>query len=506
MPRFQFFHSTRALILALVATSTLALLAVAGLAGMDVSNVRHLEDQEVLEGIALIEGAYQLKTVALQDVLAVRDYALTGNESILVTAHADTQIYHETLASIARLDAHPEDAKLLVELNDLELQFEAFEQQIKLRKDAGLDAQALWVITGRPLLDRWVSLLDTLVARAEHHVQLDHQAVVLTENQIFTVLAGVSLVAIPLAVLLGALALWRLLRPLAELEAASRAIASGQLDVRIAPRTDDEFGAVGRAFNTMADQVQGSLDGLTHANEELKRVDRYKDEFLSMVSHELRTPLSFIKGFAGVLAGEMAGPLAPEQREYVKNIVSGADRMLFLVNDLLDLATIQAGKLKLNAQDTPVAPLLEELTTSMRPLADEKGVQLDFEAPVGVAHLDRQRILQVLTNLVANAIRFTSAGGAVAVKAHVEGPRLRVEVEDTGVGIAPEDQGKLFQRFSQLDMGVTRKSGGTGLGLSICKALVEAHGGTIGVKSEPGKGSCFWFELPLAGPGAPILG
>jgi signal transduction histidine kinase len=494
-----FLQSTRFLILALVACSTLALLTVAGLAGIDVRHVSRLEDQEILEGISLIEGAYQLKTAAIQDVLAIRDFALTANPGFLLNAHADAQVYDVTLGRIARADSHPEDAKLLLDLHDMELQFEAFENQIKRLKEQHLDraAQELLVIAGKPLLDRWVNQLDTLVARQEHHVQLEHQGVIETEKQIFTVLAGVSATAIPLAFFLGALALWRLLRPLAELEAASRAIAAGQLDVRVTTHRDDEFGAVGSAFNTMADQVQTSLGELTAANQELVRVDAYKDEFLSMVSHELRTPLSFIKGFAGVLAGELAGPLNIEQGDYVKNIQTGADRMLYLVNDLLDLATIQAGKLKLHPEPMPVGPVIAEVLASMRPLADEKGLELtDLGADDLVLPLDRPRVIQVLTNLVANAIKFTPAGGRVVVKAGVVGERVRIEVCDTGQGIPAAEMLKLFQRFSQIDMSVTRRSGGTGLGLSICKALVEAHGGVIGAQSEPDRGSTFWFELP----------
>ncbi|MDB5096786.1 MAG: integral rane sensor signal transduction histidine kinase [Cyanobacteria bacterium RYN_339] len=497
----SFFQSTRFLILALVGCSILALLAVSGLAGLGVRHVSHLEDSEVLEGISLIEGAYQLKTAAIQEVLAVRDFALLGNPGFLVNAHAQSHIYDVTFESFSRLDPHPEDAQLLQELRALDLAFETFEGQLKALKERGLEQAAvnLLVTEGKPLIDRWVIKLDTLIARQEHHVANVHRGVVQTENQIFVLLSSVSMTAIPLAVLLGGLVLWRFLRPLAELEAASRAIAAGHMDVRVNTRRDDEFGAVGRAFNTMAGEVQASLTDLTAANEQLVRVDRYKDEFLSIVSHELRTPLSFIKGFAGVLDTEMAGPLTREQREYVGNIVAGADRMLLLVTDLLDLATIQAGKLTLSVQLQPFQPVIREVLASMKPLADEKEIALSGDGPVEPpVPIDHPRVLQVLTNLVANAIKFTPAQGQVTVTARWQGPVLRVEVTDTGMGIAAEDLGKLFQRFSQLDMSVTRRAGGTGLGLSICKALVEAHGGTIGVTSEQGRGSTFWFELPSA--------
>lgn len=240
---------------------------------------------------------------------------------------------------------------------------------------------------------------------------------------------------------------------------------------------------------------------LEQANVQLQRADHYKDEFLSMISHELRTPLNFIMGFASILDDEVSGPLNAVQHHQLAKILSGADRMLILVNNLLDMSRMAAGKFHVFPQERPFSPILDEVVESMRPLTKEKGQELRVEdVASGLVAVDEPRIVQVLTNLVGNAVKFTPAGGTITLRTTRTATELLTEVSDTGPGIAPEDLNRLFRRFGQLDMSSTRPQGGTGLGLSISKALVESHGGRIGVRSEPGKGSTFWFTLPLTPP------
>jgi PAS domain S-box-containing protein len=234
-------------------------------------------------------------------------------------------------------------------------------------------------------------------------------------------------------------------------------------------------------------------------NDQLRQADIYKDEFLSVISHELRTPLNFIMGFASILDDEVAGELSENQHDYLQRIMYGAERMLHLVDDLLDFAKMQAGKLVLMPHEVPYAPLVDEVIRTLTPLAAQKGITLESEIEVPQPpNLDDQRIGQVLTNLINNGIKFTGEGGRVSVCAWVEADRIVTEVTDTGKGIAPEDLPGLFVRFKQLDMSATREAGGTGLGLSITKALVEAHGGEIVACSEGrGHGTTFRFTLPL---------
>ncbi|MDB5098104.1 MAG: sensor signal transduction histidine kinase [Cyanobacteria bacterium RYN_339] len=237
---------------------------------------------------------------------------------------------------------------------------------------------------------------------------------------------------------------------------------------------------------------------LQRAYRELMELDRYKDEFLSVISHELRTPLNFIMGFSSLLQDEVVGPLNPQQLDYMGKILNGADRMLMLVNDLLDFAKLQAGKFDMDCHPTPYAPLVMDVVATMEPLAEDKDIRLRTEVDVPMLpYLDGPRVIQVLTNLLSNAIKFTPAHGEVHITARVEGQELVTEVTDTGLGIEEQDLPKVFEKFKQLDMTATRQAGGTGLGLSISKALVEAHGGQIGVTSVPGQGSTFWYRLPL---------
>jgi PAS domain S-box-containing protein len=239
--------------------------------------------------------------------------------------------------------------------------------------------------------------------------------------------------------------------------------------------------------------------------ETLQRADQLKDQFLSILSHELRTPLNAIQGFGSVLEDELAGPLSPLQHAYLTKMLAGSDLLLALVSDLLDMSRIQAGKFTIAFEPVRFAAVASSVADSLASLASQKrlGLALDIAPDLPPLTADAQRVGQVLTNLISNAIKFTPEGGQIHVTARQERDHVLCEVVDTGEGIRPDDLPRLFQRFTQLDMSTTRQKGGTGLGLSICKAIVEAHGGHIGVRSELGKGSTFWFTLPFSPPNVP---
>lgn len=242
------------------------------------------------------------------------------------------------------------------------------------------------------------------------------------------------------------------------------------------------------------------LEEQRHEVEVLRQMDLLKDQFISILSHELRTPLNAITGFGSILDDEVAGPLTETQHHYLRKMLVGAKNLLILVNDLLDIGRIQAGQFSVSMGPTQFSAVLDQTLASLTALADQRQHRIVSEVSrdLPIIRADDQRIEQVLTNLLSNAIKFTPDGGTITIKALVVGNWLRVEVMDTGAGIAPEDIGKLFQRFTQLNMTATRKVGGAGLGLSISKAIIEAHGGAIGVLSEGvGKGSTFWFTLPV---------
>jgi PAS domain S-box-containing protein len=241
---------------------------------------------------------------------------------------------------------------------------------------------------------------------------------------------------------------------------------------------------------------------LRQASAEAAAANAAKSEFLSHMSHEIRTPMNAVLGLAQVLERE---PLAPSQRDMVGRIRSAGQSLLAILDDVLDLSKIEAGQLRLEPRPFELAVLLANVDSLMGQVAHGKGLALRIEPPAlppGLLRGDGLRIEQILFNLVGNAIKFTERG-EVAVRVRADevtdaGLRLRVEVRDTGIGIAADALARLFTPFTQADAGISRRFGGTGLGLSICKRLVELMGGTIGAESQPGLGSRFWFELPLA--------
>lgn len=254
---------------------------------------------------------------------------------------------------------------------------------------------------------------------------------------------------------------------------------------------------VEREVAARTEALRTALTELALANERLRLADRHKDEFLSVISHELRTPLNFIMGFASIVADEVQGSLNPGQLQAMGKILNGTDLMLALVDDLLDFARMQAGNFKVELVSTDFEALIGQVVANLDVLAQRKELRLELVVDVqGRVLVDDHRVAQVVTNLVSNAIKFTDAG-CVRISATRRGDELRTEVTDTGIGISPADAERLFERFQQLDMSKTRKAGGTGLGLAISKAIVEAHGGRIGLESVPGQGSTFWFTLPV---------
>ncbi len=232
-----------------------------------------------------------------------------------------------------------------------------------------------------------------------------------------------------------------------------------------------------------------------------KASERMQREFVSTVSHELRTPLTAMRGALGLLESGALGEMPARAVEVTRIAHESCDRLVRLVNDILDLERIDAGKLTLRRAPVEPRSVVTSSVDGLRPLAIEAGVELEADLGFeGVVSLDRDRTIQVVTNLLSNAIKFSPAGATVRVRVEAAGrDHVRFEVSDEGIGIRPEDVGSLFRPFHQLDTEERRQSGGTGLGLSISKAIVEQHGGRIGVASAPGRGSTFWFEIPLAG-------
>jgi signal transduction histidine kinase len=233
---------------------------------------------------------------------------------------------------------------------------------------------------------------------------------------------------------------------------------------------------------------------------ELEYANRMKSEFLASMSHELRTPLNGIIGFTEFLIDEKPGPLRPKQKEYLSDVLNSARHLLQLINDVLDLAKVEAGKMELHPEIFPIHKAIEEVAAVIKGIAQKKRIVVGIEIGAGLdaITLDQHKFKQVLYNLLSNAVKFSDEGGQVDIHVRRLDPhQLEVQVRDTGIGIKAEDINRLFTEFEQLDSGTARHFEGTGLGLALTKKIVEFQGGRIGVQSESGKGSVFTVVLPV---------
>jgi signal transduction histidine kinase len=230
---------------------------------------------------------------------------------------------------------------------------------------------------------------------------------------------------------------------------------------------------------------------------ELETASRHKSEFLANMSHELRTPLNAIIGFSEVLAEKMFGEVNEKQAEYLADILESGRHLLSLINDILDLSKIEAGRMELEPSDFDLPAAIENALILVRERAQRRAIRLghDVDERLGKIHGDERKVKQVLLNLLSNALKFTPEGGRIDVRAAAHDGVAEISVSDTGVGIAPEDQEAVFEEFKQVGM-ASKKVEGTGLGLAISRKFIELHGGRMWVESQPGKGATFTFTLP----------
>jgi signal transduction histidine kinase len=371
-----------------------------------------------------------------------------------------------------------------------------------LQRILALDAAGAPSRSSKPLLARAIdtdndlgALTDQLAATTR--AQTD---ALITENRASyaasrNLVVGVGAASLLLALVLGLVLSWSLIRPIQQTEERLAEIAAGDFSRHVEVPNRDELGSLAVNLNRMNDELR-------RLYEELESASRHKSEFLANMSHELRTPLNAIIGFSELLQQQSFGALNEQQLVYVDDVLDSGRHLLSLINDVLDLSKVEAGRMELDISDVSLRHVLESGLNMHSGRAVREGVALGLSLDPNEITIpaDERRLLQVVFNLVSNAVKFTPAGGRIDVSALLNNGTVEVAVTDTGPGIAPEDQGLIFEEFGQARGDPGARNEGTGLGLPLSRRIIELHGGRLWAESGGGDGSTFRFTLPARPP------
>jgi signal transduction histidine kinase len=356
-----------------------------------------------------------------------------------------------------------------------------------------------------PIYRRIEALVTQLVAAEETRMASLRQGIAAAHSRSLWTMAGFAVVSVAVALIGGFVISWSFILPVRGFHGFLSQMAEGRFGGTIVVPNRDEFGALAERMNWMSgelrrldDEQQVAAATLRGLNDRLELASRAKSEFLANMSHELRTPLNAILGFTEIMLDELYGEVPENLREPLVDIQTNGRHLLRLINDVLDLSKIEAGRLELGVDEYSVQEIVDVVHASLKSLAIEKGLAFSvWVAPdIPPARGDGRRIIQCLMNLAGNALKFTRQG-RVEIDVRLDDGWLTYRVSDTGIGIPKDAVENIFAEFRQVDTTITREYGGTGLGLSITKRLVELHGGRVGVESDLGKGSRFFFTVPL---------
>jgi signal transduction histidine kinase len=447
-----------------------------------------------------IEHALALQMHFTTLALVVKD------EAAIARILRENNRFNDTLARIEGA-APPDERTLIQQIRSAQEDAMGVVADIANLIREGKVADAMEALTTRedPLYRKIDGLVRQVVALEQARMTGLRAGVAAANRRSLVLMGGFAALAIVLALLFGFVISWSFIIAVQEAHGFLGQVAAGNFGVTVRVANRDEFGELAENMNRMsrelqrldANQRRGAAE-LQSLNEQLARASHAKSEFLASMSHELRTPLNAILGFTELMLDNLYGEVPETLRDPLVDVQTNARHLLRLINDVLDLSKIEAGRMELAPTEYAVADVIETVRASLRSLAAEKGLDFVVSVPpdLPAAYGDSNRITQCLLNLAGNAIKFTSRG-RVEIAASLDGERLRYQVTDTGIGIPKDQLENVFAEFRQVDATVTREYGGTGLGLSITKKFVELHGGRIWAESEPGRGSTFSFEVPL---------
>jgi signal transduction histidine kinase len=431
---------------------------------------------------------------------------LLREETIVEKILRENNRFSDTLARLEKA-AQPEEVQLIQRIRVAQGEALTTVADIaNLVRDGKVDdAMRLQLNTEYPLYLQIEALVNQLVQREREKMDRLRASVSAANKNTVVLMASSAAALILLALLLGFVTSWSFILPVRQAHGFLSQVAKGNFTATINVANRDEFGALADRMNHMSQELQRLYESqrraaqeLQRLNEQLQHASEAKSNFLANMSHELRTPMNAILGFVEMLLDDIYGEVPPHLKEPLTDIQTNGKHLLRLINDVLDLSKIEAGRMELMLAEYSVQDVVETVRSSLQSLALEKGLELIAvqQDDIPLAFGDGKRITQCLMNLVGNALKFSKAG-RVALSVEKQDDNLLCRVSDTGIGIPKEELENIFTEFQQLDTAITREYSGTGLGLNITKKFVEMHGGRIWVESELGKGSTFFFSIPL---------
>jgi signal transduction histidine kinase len=431
---------------------------------------------------------------------------LLKNEDTIANFLRENNRFNDMLARLEDA-APPEEEQMIQRIRTAQDEILTTVADIaNLIRDGKVDeAMTLQLQNGYPQYQQIERLVNQVV-KTEEDKMVTLSKIVTAAHMRALILIGVFVgTSILLALLLGFVISWSFILPVQEAQGFLGQVAQGDFSTTIDVPNRDEFGSLAARMNQMSrelhrlytDQRQAAQQ-LQTLNAELERASKAKSDFLASMSHELRTPLNSILGYTELIQDEIYGEVPAKIRDVLERVQQSGRHLLGLINDVLDLSKIEAGRMELSPTEYAVPDVVETVSSSLRSLATENGLEFvaGAQADLPAAFGDAQRIAQCLMNLAGNALKFTKQG-RVEIWVERQGETLVYRVADTGTGIPQDQLESIFAEFRQADSNISREFGGTGLGLSITKKFVEMHGGRIWAESEVGKGSTFFFSIPL---------